>query len=363
MTSTTKKKQHIVVGLSGGVDSAVTACLLKEQGHQVTGIYMQNWETSNDDPYCTAEQDLTDARAVCDLINIPFHTVNFSKDYWDRVFQYCLDEFAASRTPNPDIWCNKEIKFHVFLEHALALGADKLATGHYAQIEHQNNQYQLVKGLDQNKDQSYFLHALSQKQLQYALFPLGNMQKTQVRALAQSYGLGNHDKKDSTGICFVGERHFKSFLNEFILAKPGQIITEQGDIIGRHDGLMFYTRGQRKGLNIGGIKQADEKPWYVSNKDIPNNHLIVVQGHDHPSLFQSQLQCNKIHWIGRPPQTTTFQCQAKTRYRQNDQACEVTLQTTSTANVHFDAPQWAVTPGQSVVFYDNNTCLGGGIIL
>lgn len=357
------KKQHIVVGLSGGVDSAVTALLLKNQGYQVSGIYMQNWESNPNDPYCTATQDLSDAKTVCDQLDIPFHAVNFSKEYWDRVFQYCLDEFNAARTPNPDIWCNKEIKFDVFLKHAMALGADKLATGHYAQIHNDKGTYSLIKGTDPSKDQSYFLHALNQQQLKHTLFPLGAMNKTEVRKLAATFGFLNHDKKDSTGICFVGERHFKSFLSEFILAKPGPIITTDGQHIGQHDGLMFYTQGQRKGLNIGGIKNAVEKPWYVANKNIDNNELVVVQGSDHPLLHCNTLTCSDLHWITTEPTQDQFKCHAKIRYRQKDEPCTVHLdRSTNSATVIFDDAQWAITPGQSIVWYDGTICLGGGII-
>ncbi len=356
-----KDKQKIVVGLSGGVDSAVTALLLKEQGHEVTGIFMRNWESENDDPHCTAEQDLSDARAICDQIDIPLQTVNFAQEYWDNVFQYCLDEFAAGRTPNPDIWCNREIKFNVFLQYALSQGADYLATGHYACIEKSNNLFQLLRGADTNKDQSYFLYTLGQKQLAHSLFPLGNMEKTTVREVAEKNNLVNYAKKDSTGICFIGERKFKEFLSEFILAQPGNMETPDGKVIGKHDGVMFYTLGQRKGLNIGGIKDASEEAWYVLKKDVKRNVLIVGQGHDHPLLFSTQLNCKELHWVaGSAPNIK--QCSAKTRYRQSDQACAITPIGEDEFSVEFAQAQRAVTPGQSIVFYDNDICLGGGII-
>lgn len=352
------KHTNIIVGLSGGVDSAVTAFLLKEQGYNVSGCYMQNWEAEKDDPYCNAEQDLTDAKKICDQLNIPLHLVNFSKEYWDNVFQHCLDEFVAGRTPNPDIWCNQYIKFDVFLKHAIELGADYLATGHYAKNE--NNQ--LVKAKDLNKDQTYFLYTLNQERLSRALFPLGDLTKPEVREIAKKIGLTNAEKKDSTGICFIGERKFSDFLKDFVLSKPGLIKTPDGKTIGKHDGLMFYTLGQRKGLNIGGIKNTDESPWYVVAKNIASNELIVGQGHNHSLLFSPTLTCEKLNWINEIP-ATHFKCAAKIRYRQTDQSCTVTLQDNNTAHVLFDEPQRAVTPGQSIVFYDGNICLGGGIIM
>lgn len=351
----------IIVGLSGGVDSAVTALLLKEQGYDVTGIYMQNWMTEKDDPFCSAEQDMSDAKAVCDHLQIPFQMVNFSKAYWDNVFQYCLDEFVAGRTPNPDIWCNRYIKFDSFLKHALSLGADYLATGHYAQIKKSNDQFQLVKAHDYHKDQTYFLYTLNQEKLSHILFPLGGLTKPAVREIALKAGLLNARKKDSTGICFIGERKFKTFLQDFILAKPGMMKTSEGDIIGKHDGLMFYTLGQRKGLQIGGVKNTDESPWFVVDKDIPNNILIVAQGHDHPLLFSSELLCEKLHWVS--DHAPSFdKCAAKIRYRQTDQACTIHLLENNTARIVFDEPQRAITPGQAVVFYDGEVCLGGAVI-
>lgn len=352
----------IVIGLSGGVDSAVSAWQLQKQGFDIIGVYMQNWEAENDDPYCHAQQDLTDASAVCDVLDIPFEVVNFAKEYWDRVFQHCLDEFAAGRTPNPDIWCNKEIKFKVFLQHALKKGAAYLATGHYAQIQKTGDTFQLLKGLDLNKDQSYFLYTLGQAELQQSLFPVGALEKPRVRELAKAAHLLNHNKKDSTGICFVGERRFKPFLSEFLLARPGLMKTPEGKTIGEHEGLMFYTLGQRQGLHIGGQKNAAEQPWYVLAKDISNNVLVVGQGHDHPLLYSSQLTCNQIHWVSGHSLDSPLKCAAKIRYRHADAPCEVVPLEKDRCQVRFEAPQWAVTPGQSVVFYQNNICLGGGII-
>lgn len=351
----------IIIGLSGGVDSAVATLLLKQQGHDLQGVFMQNWEVDNDDPYCRAEQDLTDAKAVADHLDIPFETVNFSKDYWNRVFQHCLDEFSIGRTPNPDVLCNREIKFKAFLEYALDRGADYLATGHYARITHNNN-YQLHKGKDDNKDQSYFLHVLGQNELSQSLFPLGHMNKTEVRRIAKESGLPNYNKKDSTGICFIGERKFKDFLNEFLLAKPGDIKTPNGKKLGKHDGLMFYTLGQRKGLNIGGQKNTKQDAWYVLDKDIDNNVLIIGQGHDHPMLYSTQLTGKQLHWISDEKPNTPFECNAKTRYRQSDQSCCITTLDDQHFQVTFKEAQRAITPGQSIVFYRDSICLGGGII-
>jgi tRNA-uridine 2-sulfurtransferase len=356
------KKQRIVVGLSGGVDSAVCAHLCQQQGHEVIGVFMQNWETDNDDPFCTAEQDLNDAHQVAQHLDIEFHAVNFAKAYWDQVFQFCLDEFSRGRTPNPDIWCNKEIKFNVFLEHAKALGADYLATGHYAKIsQNQNQQFELRKAHDLNKDQTYFLHALNQHQLQHALFPLGDMTKPQVRELAESLNLPNAKKKDSTGICFIGERRFKAFLKEFILGKPGAITTIDNQHIGQHDGLMYYTLGQRKGLNIGGVKGMPEAAWYVVDKNLETNQLIVAAGDNHPRLLSTELTASDLHWITEKP-VFPLTCTAKSRYRQPDQKCTVTAIDTNTIKVIFKSPQRAITPGQSIVFYHKDQCLGGAII-
>lgn len=351
----------IIVGISGGVDSAVTALLLKQQGHEVAGIFMQNWEADRDDPHCTSEQDLSDARTICDQIGIELTTVNFAKQYWDRVFQYCLDEFARGRTPNPDIWCNREIKFDVFLEHALALGAEKLATGHYAQITH-HKKYELLRGLDENKDQTYFLYALNQHQLKHSIFPVGATHKPEVRKIAQEYGLANYAKKDSVGICFIGDKNFKTFLKEFLLAQPGDIETPEGKKVGCHDGVIYYTLGQRKGLNIGGLQDYAEQAWYVLAKDIKRNVLIVGQGYSHPLLYSQKLICNRLHWISGQAPTAPIQLGAKMRHRQPDQTCLLKNLGPDTFEVEYETPQRANTPGQSVVFYQDQKCLGGGTI-
>jgi len=357
-----KTKQTVVVGLSGGVDSAVSALLLKEQGYHVIGIFMQNWQADNDDPYCTAEQDLSDARAVADHLGIPLQVINFSKAYWDHVFQYCLDEFKAGRTPNPDIWCNKEIKFKAFLDHALELGADFLATGHYVRKGEKDHRYQLLKGLDPQKDQSYFLYTLGQHELKHALFPVGEIEKVHVREIAKKNGLINFAKKDSTGICFIGERNFKDFLSEYLLDKPGDIKTPQGETIGRHDGLMFYTLGQCKGLHIGGRKAALESPWYVIRKELRTNTLVVAQEDQIDLLYHSSLTCHQLHWVYEAPHSP-FNASAKIRYRQPDQTCHVSQRDESTWHVQFDEPQRAITPGQSIVFYQDDNCLGGATIM
>jgi tRNA-specific 2-thiouridylase len=363
------KKQRIVVGLSGGVDSAVTAMLLKQQGHEVVGIFMKNWEDDDDDEYCSTKQDFIDAAAVADVIGIDIEHVNFAADYKDRVFAEFLREYQAGRTPNPDILCNAEIKFKAFLDHALRLGADKIATGHYARVRHNADSglYELLKGVDASKDQSYFLHRLTQAQLSQTLFPVGEIEKTEVRRLADEAGLPNARKKDSTGICFIGERPFREFLNRYIAKAPGPIKTDAGRKIGQHQGLSFYTLGQRQGLGIGGIKEkgaqrggGDHAPWFVARKDMDSNTLWVVQGHDHPWLLSTQLQADDLSWIaGTPPAAGRFQ--AKTRYRQQDAICDLSWQQ---AQMQLDFPeaQWAVTPGQSAVLYYGDVCLGGGVI-
>jgi tRNA-specific 2-thiouridylase len=356
-----KLKEHIIVGLSGGVDSSVSAALLVEQGYQVSGLFMRNWDSDDKDPYCTATQDLTDARTVCDKLGIPLKTVNFAQEYWDRVFQHFLDEYAAGRTPNPDILCNKEIKFKAFLNHALELGADGIATGHYARIGQTDN-YQLLRGIDQNKDQSYFLYTLGQSQLKSTRFPIGDLSKTQVRAIAERYGFINHDKKDSTGICFIGERKFQAFLGEYLLAQPGEIETDEGKIIGQHKGLMFYTLGQRQGLGIGGLQHYDESPWYVVSKDIQQNRLIVAQQHDHPLLMKDSLICQEPEWVQGQLPSLPLECTAKIRYRSADQLCVVNAAENGALEVKFEQAQRAITPGQSVVFYLGDLCLGGGVI-
>ncbi len=362
MSSVENKQVTVAIGLSGGVDSSVAAYLLKQQGFRVFAIFMQNWESSNDDPHCTAEQDLTDARVICDTLGIELHTVNFSRTYWDNVFAHCLEEFKAGRTPNPDILCNREIKFKVLLQHAKALGADKLATGHYVRRGAHNDKATLLKGLDDNKDQSYFLYAILQDQLAQSLFPIGELIKPDVRRIATEQHFITSAKKDSTGICFIGERRFKDFLSEFILAQPGNMELEDGKVIGRHDGIMFYTIGQRKGLNIGGMKNQSEDAWYVLDKDVKRNVLIVGQGHNNPRLFKSELLCEQLTWIaGEQPQLDKVY-HAKTRYRQSDQACRIEQITDTQFKVSFEQPQRAITAGQSVVFYEQDRCLGGGII-
>lgn len=357
----------VIVGLSGGVDSSVSALLLLEQGYQVEGLFMKNWESDDNDEYCTAAEDLADAQAVCAKLGIILHTVNFSKQYWDRVFAYFLAEYQAYRTPNPDILCNKEIKFRAFLDYAMNLGADFIATGHYVRKRENLSQFELLTGCDNNKDQSYFLHALTQEQLAKSLFPIGELEKSHVRRLAEQADLITHEKKDSTGICFIGERKFKTFLNEYILAKPGEIVNEQGRVIGKHDGLMFYTIGQRQGLHIGGVKGAPEAPWYVVDKDIAKNRLVVVQGSEHPLLYKPMLSAINPHWIAGTPPKFPFRCTAKIRYRQQSQPCTVSAGLSDDGipvlKVDFDQAQRAITPGQSIVFYQDDVCLGGAVII
>jgi tRNA-uridine 2-sulfurtransferase len=352
----------IIVGMSGGVDSSVAALLLKKQGYEVQGLFMKNWEEDDTENYCSAAEDVRDAQAVCDVLEIPLHTVNFATEYWDNVFAHCLQEYQAGRTPNPDILCNREIKFKVFLEYAQRLGAQTIATGHYVRLGQTHRQYQLLKGHDPNKDQSYFLYTLGQSQLAQSLFPIGELQKTQVRQLAAQAGLATQAKKDSTGICFIGERPFKTFLSRFLPAQPGPMETPEGEVLGQHDGLMYYTLGQRKGLNIGGQVGGSGEPWYVVAKDIPNNRLIVAQGHNHPLLFSDELKAQQLHWISGIAPSIPFSCYAKTRYRQTEQPCIITALDKETCEVHFNQPQRAVTPGQSIVFYQNDECLGGAII-
>ncbi len=352
---------RIMVGLSGGVDSSVAAYLLRAGGVHVDALFMKNWD-EDDAQQCSAEQDFADAQAVSVRLGIVLHARNFSAEYWDRVFTGCLDEFRRGRTPNPDVLCNREIKFTVFLDHARALGADKMATGHYARIDTRDGRYRLLKARDLDKDQSYFLYMLTQDQLALALFPLGDLTKPQVRAIAAEQGFVTHDKKDSTGICFIGERKFKEFLSRYLPAQPGDVITERGAVIGQHDGVMYYTIGQRKGLRIGGRADAEQQPWYVARKNVSDNTLLVVQGEDHPLLFQAALDADHVHWIAGHPPRFPLHCMAKTRYRQADQPCAVESIDASRIRVRFAQPQRAVTPGQSVVFYSGDECLGGGII-
>ncbi len=352
---------RVVVGMSGGVDSAVAALLLKQQGFDVVGVFMKNWDDGNDDA-CTAAEDHDDVRSVCDHIGIPYYTVNFTREYHDRVFRYFLDEYAKGRTPNPDILCNTEIKFDAFLNFALKIDASALATGHYARVEQTAGTVRLLRGADPNKDQSYFLHALKPEQLSRVLFPVGSMLKSEVRAVAREAGLPNAEKKDSTGICFIGERDFRAFLSRYLPATPGDIVTESGTVVGSHEGCMGYTIGQRKGLGIGG--KGDGRPWFVLDKDVQRNRLIVAQGDDHPLLWSSELVAlNPTFISGRAPAPdgVSFRSAAKIRYRQPDQACACVVEGSS-IRVTFDRPQRAVAPGQSVVLYDGDVCLGGAVI-
>ncbi|OGT45689.1 MAG: tRNA 2-thiouridine(34) synthase MnmA [Gammaproteobacteria bacterium RIFCSPHIGHO2_12_FULL_41_20] len=352
--------KHVFAAMSGGVDSSVTAFLLKEAGYQVTGVFMKNWEEPASAETCPASIDMADAQAVCEQLHIEFRAINFANEYWEHVFTYFLDAYRQGLTPNPDILCNKEIKFKAFLDYAKQYQADYMATGHYVRSQQQDNVWQLLKGLDPNKDQSYFLYALSQQQLSHSLFPVGHLQKSAVRALAKKLGLKIHAKKDSTGICFIGERRFKDFLNEYLPAHPGEIHTPEGELIGKHDGLMFYTIGQRQGLQIGGKKGKSEAPWYVIGKDIANNILLVAQG-EHPALYASSLLAKDLHWIaGIPP--SSQEIAAKIRYRQTEQACRIQAVNETCYDVLFTQPQRAITPGQSIVFYQGDICLGGGII-
>ena len=374
---------RVVVGLSGGVDSAVTAHLLKQQGHEVIGIFMKNWEDDDDSEYCSSNVDFVDAAAVADVLGIEIEHVNFAADYKDRVFSEFVREYQAGRTPNPDILCNAEIKFKSFLDHAMRVGAEKIATGHYARVRQNtaSGLFELLKGLDPSKDQSYFLHRLNQAQLSKTLFPVGELHKTEVRRIAEEIGLPNAKKKDSTGICFIGERPFREFLNRYISKEPGPIKDPTGRTIGNHVGLSFYTLGQRQGLGIGGIKAkgaemkalqaqglrgaGEHTPWFVARKDIPNNTLWVVQGHDHPWLLSPQLQATDVSWCaGQAPAPGAYA--AKTRYRQADAPCSYqplpAAESQAGFELAFSDPQWAVTPGQSAVLYDGEVCLGGGVI-
>lgn len=366
---------RVIVGMSGGVDSSVSAVLLQKAGFQVEGLFMKNWEEDDGTEYCTAMEDLADAQAVCDKLGITLHAANFAMEYWDRVFEHFLAEYQAGRTPNPDILCNKEIKFKAFLDYALTLGADYIATGHYTRRsinytrENGTEVARLLRGLDNNKDQSYFLHAVGGDKIAKTLFPVGELEKPEVRKIAEAHDLATAKKKDSTGICFIGERRFKDFLQQYLPAKPGNIVTDDGITIGKHDGLMYYTLGQRGGIGIGGIKDRPEEPWFVLQKDLGNNELIVGQGHDHPLLLSQSLVAYKLDWVERVAPKAIFseqglKCVAKTRYRQPDQSCTVFADSEegSRVKVVFDEPQRAVTPGQSAVFYVGEVCLGGGVI-
>ena len=347
---------RVVVGMSGGVDSAVSALLLKRAGYDVIGVFMKNWEEKDEDGVCTSEGDWRDVQQVCEQIDIPYYSVNFAKQYWDRVFTLFLNEYKAGRTPNPDVLCNREIKFKAFLDFAMQLGAEKIATGHFVQT---NEQGQLLKGVDPNKEQSYFLYMLHQQQLKKAIFPVGGMTKAEVREIALQNGLPVAKKKDSTGICFIGERHFKPFLSQYLPAQPGDMVTPEGEIVGHHDGLMYYTLGQRKGLGIGG--RGDGRSWFVIDKDLEHNRLIVCQGGDDSHLFTNVLHASQMTFITGEAPAQSFECTAKVRYRQPDQRCRVEMQGDN-ATVVFENPQRAVTPGQSVVLYQGEECLGGGII-
>jgi len=351
----------VIVGMSGGVDSSVSALLLQEQGYHVEGLFMKNWEEDDGTEYCTAKEDLADAQAVADKLGITLHGANFAAEYWDNVFEHFLAEYKAGRTPNPVILCNREIKFKAFLDYAMILGADFIATGHYTRRGASAGKGTLLKGLDDNKDQSYFLHAVGHEELEKTLFPVGEIEKPEVRRLAEQYDLATARKKDSTGICFIGERRFKDFLQQYLPAQPGQIMSLDGEQLGQHHGLMYHTIGQRQGLGIGGLSNHSEAPWYVVDKDLDANLLLVAQGNDHPALFKSNLEAGEVYWIAGEAPELPLKCMAKVRYRQPDQACTIS-RTATGYSVDFDAPQRAVTPGQSVVFYLGDLCLGGGVI-
>ena len=359
-------REKIIVGMSGGVDSSVSAYLLLEQGYEVEALFMKNWEEDDTSEYCSATEDLADAQQVCDALGIKLHTVNFSSEYWENVFEHFLQEYRTGRTPNPDIMCNREIKFKAFLDHAQLLGAQRIATGHYVRTRRHNGAVELLRGLDSNKDQSYFLYALNQHQLAHALFPVGELEKSAVRDIARRQNFVVHAKKDSTGICFIGERKFRDFLQRFLPAQPGDIYSAEGDRLGEHSGLMYYTIGQRQGLGIGGTVPGNDDPWYVVAKELDSNRLIVSQGVDNPLLFHSHCRITDLHWIcdeiNDQIRDLPFSCTGKVRYRQQDSSCRLLSVTGSSAEIEFAEPQRAVTPGQALVLYRDEQCLGGGTI-
>ena len=354
-------RQRVVVGMSGGVDSSVAAWLLKQQGYDVVGVFMKNWEDDDTDEYCTSREDLVDAASVADVVGIELVAVNFAAEYRERVFARFLREYEAGRTPNPDVLCNSEIKFAAFLDHALTLGATRIATGHYARVRHGVDGAELLKAADASKDQSYFLHRLTQRQLAPVMFPLGEMRKRDVRAIAQREGIPTYAKKDSTGICFIGERPFRDFLARYLPRTPGPIVTPEGDVVGEHQGLAYYTLGQRQGLRIGGVRHASDAPWFVAGKDMRANAIVVVQGHDHPLLYRRDVEAIDMHWIAGHERQAPARFGAKTRYRMPDAPCVLSKSADGYA-ARFDEPQWAPTPGQYLVLYDGEVCMGGGVI-
>ncbi len=354
-------ERRVVVGMSGGVDSSVAALRLKQAGYEVEGLFMKNWNEDDGTEYCTAAADLIDAEAVCCQLDIPLHTANFAREYWDNVFSHFLEQYSHGRTPNPDVLCNREIKFKIFIEHAQMLGAARIATGHYARTRERDGKLELLKGRDVGKDQSYFLHAVPAAQLARALFPLGELTKVEVRDIAKRAGFHNHAKPDSTGICFIGERRFRDFLARYLPSESGTIRSVEGRVLGEHTGVAHYTIGQRQGLGVGGIRGAQDSPWYVVAKDLANNVLIVAQGNEHPALFSQSLTTSEMHWINGAP-ALPFECAAKTRYRQPDASCEVARSNDSGYVISFSEPQRAITPGQYVCLYADEVCLGGGVI-
>jgi tRNA-specific 2-thiouridylase len=352
------KKYKIVVGMSGGVDSSVTAALLKEQGHEVIGMFMKNWEEKDENGVCTSAEDYKDVEKVCVKLDIPYYSIDFVKEYWDNVFVHFLKEYEMGYTPNPDILCNREIKFKVFFDKAMKLGADFLATGHYAQTENGK----LLKAVDNNKDQTYFLYAVKEDVLKKVLFPVGNLPKSEVRRIAKKYDLATAEKKDSTGICFIGERNFRQFLANYLKEKPGKFVTPEGRVVGKHKGAVFYTEGQRKGLGIGGMKDSTGESWFVVSKNVKENTVTVVQGDKHPALYADELTATEISWVGEGPTHFPYHCKAKIRYRQMDQDCTITKVEGDRLWVTFSEPQRAITIRQSIVFYAENICLGGAMI-